>query len=35
MATDERDIVAGLAEIVEEVTGVEQAEGHSRQEFCG
>lgn len=26
MATDERDIVAGLAEIVEEVTGVEQAE---------
>ena len=26
MATDERDIVAGLAEIVEEVTGVGQAE---------
>lgn len=26
MAADERDIVAGLAEIVEEVTGVEQTE---------
>ena len=26
MAADERDIVAGLAEIIEEVTGIEQAE---------
>ena len=26
MAADERDIVAGLAEIIEEVTGIEQTE---------